>query len=89
MFPFRRAENHVQGCGSSMDPEVKASSGRHAATCRLFKSQSVFLVVYVKIEHRNRPTFCLVQIGHDFLHSFYHPIRYSIGLSPLTILKHT
>jgi hypothetical protein len=89
MFPFRRAENHVRGCGSSTDPEVKASSGRPAATCRLLKSRSVFLVVYVDIGHRNKPTFCLVRFAHDFLHSFYHPVSYSIGLLPLAIMKHT
>jgi hypothetical protein len=52
MFPFRCAENHVQGCGSSTDPEAKASSGRPAATCRLLKSRSVFPVVYADIGHR-------------------------------------
>jgi hypothetical protein len=89
MFPFRRAENHVRGCDSSKDPEVKASSARPAVTCRLLKSRSVFLVVYVDIEHKNKPTFCLVQFVHNFLHSFYHPVRHSIGLLPLAIMKHT
>jgi hypothetical protein len=89
MFPFRRAENPVRGCGSSTDPEVKASSGRPDATRRLLKLRSVFLVVYVDTGHRNKPTFYLVQFAHDFLHSFYHPVRYSIGLSPLVIMKRT
>ncbi len=35
MFPFRRVEIHVPGYGSSTDPEVTASSGRLAASCRL------------------------------------------------------
>ncbi len=35
MLPFRRVETHVPGYGSSRDPEVTASSGRHAASCRL------------------------------------------------------
>jgi len=35
MFPFRRVETHGPGYGSSMDPEVTASSGRLAASCRL------------------------------------------------------
>ena len=51
MFPFRRADNHVQGCGSSRDPEVKASSGHPAATCRLLNARSVFPVVDVDIGH--------------------------------------
>ena len=45
MFRFRRAEIHAQGYGSSTGQQVKASSGRRAATCRLLKSRSVFLVV--------------------------------------------
>ncbi len=49
MFPFRYAENHVRGCDSSMGPEVKASSGRPAATRYLLKSRSVFSVVYANI----------------------------------------
>ncbi len=52
MFPFRYVENHAQGYDSSRGPEVKASSGRPAATCRLLKSSSVFPVVYVDIGYR-------------------------------------
>ena len=51
MIPLRRAEIPGRGCGSSTDPEVKASSGRLVATCRLLKSRSVFLAVYVDIGH--------------------------------------
>ena len=90
MFPFRHAENLVRGYDSSRGPEVKASSGRPAAACPLLKSRSVSLVIYVDIGYKNRPTLCLVQFTHDFLHSFYHPVRYSIGLLPLlVIMKHT
>ena len=60
MFPFQYAENHVQCYGSSTDPEVKASSGRPAATCRLLKLRSMILAVYVDIEDRNKPTFFLL-----------------------------
>ena len=74
MFPFRRVENHERGCGSSTDPEVKASSGRPVATYHLLKCRLVFLLVYVVIEDKNKPTFRLVQVVHDFLHSFYHPV---------------
>jgi hypothetical protein len=35
MFPFRYAEIHELGYGSSRDPEVKASAERPGATCRL------------------------------------------------------
>ena len=90
MFPFRCAEIHARGCGSSTDPEVKANSGRPAATCSLLKSRSVFLVVDVDTEHNgNTRTFCTVQFVHDFLHGFYHQVRYSIGLLQQAILKHT
>jgi hypothetical protein len=71
MFPFHRAEIHARGYGSSTDLEVKASSGRLAATCRLLKPRSVFLV-HVDFGDRNKPTFCLVQFAHDVLHGFYH-----------------
>ena len=87
MFPFRHAENHERGCGSSMDPEMKASSGHRAANCRLLKSRSVFLLAFVDIGRMNKPTFCLVQFDHNILQSFYHPIRYSIGLLPEAILN--
>jgi hypothetical protein len=89
MFPFRRAEIHVPGYGSSMDPEVKANSGRPAATCRLLKSSSAFLLIYVDIRHKNKLTFCLVQFAHDLLYSFYRPARYSISLLPLASMKYT
>ena len=42
MFLFRRAGIHARGYGSSTDLEVKASSGRLAATYRLYKSRLVF-----------------------------------------------
>ena len=88
MLRFRRAEIYTRGCGSSMDPEVKASSVRPPATCRLLKSRSGFLVVYVDIGHsRNKHTFCLVQLAHNFLQGFYHPVKYSIGLFPTAIFK--
>ena len=89
MFPFCRGENHVRGCGSSTDLEVKDSSGRSVATCRLLKSLSVFLVVHVDIGNSNKLTFCLVQSARDFLHGFCHPVRYFIGLLPLAILRQT
>jgi hypothetical protein len=79
MSRFHHDEIHARGYDSSTDPEVKASFGRLAATCRLLKPRSVFLVVYVGIEDRNKPTFCLIQFVHDFLHRFYHPVRYCIG----------
>ena len=83
MFPFRRAEIHERGYGSSTDLEVKASFGRLAATCRLLISRSVFLVVYTGTGDRNKPTFCLVEFVHNVLHRFYHPVRHYIGrLSP-------
>ena len=53
MFPFRRVEIHARGYDSSRGPEVKASSGRPAVTCRLLNLRSVFLAVYVDIGHRN------------------------------------
>ena len=52
MFPFRYAENDVRGYDSSRGPEVKASRGRPAATCRLLKSRSVFPVAFVDIGYR-------------------------------------
>jgi hypothetical protein len=67
---FHHAEIHARGYDSSTDLEVKASSGRLAATYRLLKPRSVFLVVYVDIGDRNKPTFCLVQFAHDFLYRF-------------------
>ena len=70
MFPFRRAEIHAQGYGFSTDLEVKANSGRLAATRCLLKSLSEFPIVYVDTGHTNKPTFCLVQFTHDFLHRF-------------------
>ena len=87
MLPFRRAENHERGCGSSTDLEVKASFGHPAVTCRLLKSRSVSLVVYADVGDKNKPTFCLVQFAHNFLHNFYHPVRYSVGLLPLVVIK--
>jgi hypothetical protein len=52
MIQFRYVEIHVRGCGSSRDLEVKATSGRAAAICRL-KSGSVFPIVYADIGDRS------------------------------------
>ena len=68
MFQFCYDEKHMQGYDSSRGPEVKASSGRPAATRRLLKS--CVPVNYVDIGYRKEPTFCMVHFGHDFLNRF-------------------
>ena len=89
MLRFRRAEIHVRGCGSSTDPEVKASYGRPSATCHLLRVALSIPDRLCGYRTENKPTFFLVQFAYNFLHNFYHPVRFSIGMVPPSILKHT
>jgi hypothetical protein len=76
MFPFHYAENHVRCYDSSKGQEVKASSGRPAATCHLLKSRSVSPVVYVDMGIGNNlrsAWFNLITISCIVSN---HPVRY-------------
>jgi hypothetical protein len=88
-FPFRYDERHVRGYDSSMDREVKASSGRPAVICRLLKSGSVFPVVYVDIGYGNNlrsAWFILATISCIFSN---HPVRHCFRRSSPANPKHT
>jgi len=89
MLQFRYVEIHVRGNGSPKGLEVRATIGHGPAT-RFLRSGSVFPVVYAAdTGDRSQPTFCEVHISHNFLHIFYHIVRYWTGLLSPAILKHT
>ena len=89
MFPSRYAEIHVRVYDSSRGLEARASFERPAVTYRLLKSFSIPDRLYADNEYRKLPTFCLVHFRHDFLHNFYHAVRYSTRLLSQDTSRHT